>query len=254
MDPKQRFSTRVENYIKYRPGYPSGVLETLRSGCGLVPGALVADIGSGTGLLSQLFLDFGCQVTGVEPNDEMRAAAERLLAKYTRFNSLAGSAEETGLAPTSVDFITAGQAFHWFDPPRARSEFLRILKQEGWVALVWNSRRTTSTPFLRAYENLLTTYATDYAQVNHQNVEADEHLIPDFFGGSCQRAEFENVQIFDYEGLLGRLMSSSYAPEPGHPNYMPMLAELRHIFERFQHNGGVAFEYDTNLYYGQLQR
>jgi len=254
MDPKLRFSTRVENYVKYRPGYPSGVLKTLRAGCGLTPHALIADIGSGTGLLAELFLDFGCRVIGVEPNVEMRAAAERLLAKHARFTSLAGSAEETGLPPASVDFITAGQAFHWFDPPRARTEFLRILKPEGWVALVWNSRRTASTPFLRAYEDLLNAYATDYAQVNHQNVEADERLIPDFFGGSFQEATFVNVQNFDFDGLLGRLMSSSYAPEAGHTNYIPMLAELHLIFESFQKNGRVAFEYDTKLYYGHLTR
>ncbi len=254
MDPKLRFSTRVENYIKYRPGYPAGVLETLRIRCSLTPSSLIADIGSGTGLLAQLFLDFGCRVSGIEPNDEMRAAGERLLADQANFTSLAGSAEATGLPKASVDFVTAGQAFHWFDPPRARAEFLRILKPDGWVALVWNSRRTGSPPFSRAYEDLLNSYATDYAQVNHHAVEADERIIPEFFGGSFQQVDFDNVQIFDYDSLHGRLMSSSYAPEAGHPNHAPMLAELRRIFERFQQNGRVAFEYDTNLYYGQIQR
>lgn len=141
MDPKQRFSSRVENYEKYRPSYPAAVIDTLRGECGLSSRSTIADIGSGTGLFSRLFLDFGCRVFGVEPNPDMRAAGERVLSAYPRFTSLDGSAEATGLAVGSVDFAAAGQAFHWFDPPRARDEFARILRPGGWVVLAWNERR-----------------------------------------------------------------------------------------------------------------
>jgi SAM-dependent methyltransferase len=252
MDSKQRFSSRVENYIKYRPGYPPGVLETLRGECGLTSDSTIADIGSGTGFLTRVFLEAGCRVYGVEPNAEMRTAGEGLLAGYPRFTSLHGSAEETGLPAAGVDFVTAGQAFHWFDPSRARAEFLRILKPGGWAALVWNSRRDDSTPFLEAYDQLLKTYGSDYAQVNHRNVEANPETIPHFFGGVYRFGRFDNAQIFDFTALLGRLMSSSYAPEPGQPNHAPMLAELRRIFDLYHQDGTVTFEYDTQMYYGKL--
>lgn len=252
MDPRDRFSSRVENYIKYRPGYPVGVVETLRDKCRLAPGNFVADIGSGTGLLSRLFLDFGCHVYGVEPNPDMRAAGKRLLVHYRLFTSVDGSAEATGLPTESMDLVTAGQAFHWFNPPPAREEFRRILKPNGWVALVWNERRLDSTPFLRAYENLLQKYGMDYNQINHRNVEENSETIPSFFGGEYQVARFDNVQMFQSEGVRGRLESSSYTPPPGHPNYESMLVELKEMFDRYQQDGMVAFEYDTRMFYGHL--
>lgn len=252
MDPKNRFTSRVENYVKYRPGYPVEVVETLHNDCGLAPESFVADIGSGTGLLARIFLDYGCHVYGVEPNPEMRAAGERLLAHYRLFTSLSGSAEQTGLPTAAVEFVTAGQAFHWFAPDLAGEEFRRILKPGGWVALVWNERRTDSSPLLRAYEDMLNTYATDYQQVNHRNVENDEAIMQSLFGGPYQVARFDNVQVFDYEGLKGRLLSSSYAPEAGDPRHEAMLEGLRRIFDQYQQDGMVSVEYDTRMFYGRL--
>ncbi|GIV98424.1 MAG: hypothetical protein KatS3mg057_3081 [Herpetosiphonaceae bacterium] len=179
MDPTRRFSSRVENYITYRPSYPLEVLDVLRRECGLTESATIADIGSGTGILSALFLKNGNRVFGVEPNPTMRVAGERLLQSYERFTSIDGSAEATGLPDQSVDFATAGQAFHWFDREKARAEFARILKPQGWVVLIWNSRRLSGTPFLRAYEQLLRTYGTDYEQVQHRKI--DDEMLGQFF-------------------------------------------------------------------------
>ena len=253
MDSKKRFSTRVKHYVKYRPGYPADVIETLKADCGLTPDSVIADVGSGTGLLSMQFLEAGCRVIGVEPNAEMRSAGETLLSGFSKFSSVNGAAEATSLPENSVDFVCAGQAFHWFDPIKARAEFLRILRDAGWAVLVWNERRTISTPFLREYEALLHTYATDYQEVNHRNVEEHPDTIPTFFGGAYKVAYFENVQRFDFEGVRGRLLSSSYAPEPDHPNYEPMIAELRRIFDLHQEHGIVSFEYDTRMFYGKLK-
>lgn len=250
MDPTERFSTRVTNYVKYRPSYPPGLLDLLRLECGLTAGSIIADIGSGTGLLSELFLCNGNQVFGVEPNCEMRVAGERQLESYLNFHSVTGTAEATTLADQSIDFVAAGQAFHWFDQARAKAEFARILKQGGWVVLVWNERVVT-TPFLVAYEALLQSFSTDYAEVDHRRI--DETVMAAFLPGFRLR-EFENVQTFDYAGLEGRLLSSSYAPEPGHPNHDPMLAELRRIFAEHQRHGTVDFAYVTRCYYGQLQQ
>jgi SAM-dependent methyltransferase len=250
-DSTRRFSSRVDNYIKYRPSYPAEVVALLAAECGLTPDALVADIGAGTGLLAELFLKNGYRVFGVEPNREMREAGERLLSAYPSFTSIDGTAEATTLGDHSIDVITAGQAFHWFDQEKSRAEFARILRPGGWVALVWNERRVDSTPFLAAYEQLLRTYSSEYETLNHRQI--DRETIAAFFkAGTFSSQSFENRQIFDFAGVKGRLLSSSYTPEPGQPRYQPMLDELTAIVQQYQVDGKVAFEYDTNVYYGQL--
>jgi SAM-dependent methyltransferase len=249
-DSKQRFSDRVENYIRYRPGYPAQVIETLRSECGLTPAAVVADIASGTGIFTRLLLENENRVYGIEPNREMREAAERLLVEFPRFTSVAGTAEATTLADHSADFATAAQAAHWFDLPKARQEFARILKPGGWAVLIWNERRTDSTPFLRAYEELLQTYGTDYEQVRHEHTTDD---IGNFFSPTpFEQRVFDMRQAFDYAQLEGRLLSSSYAPMQGHPRYEPMLNELRRICDAHQESARVGMEYRTRVYYGRL--
>src|SRR5882724_12052314 len=172
-DAKQRFSNRVADYVRYRPGYPPAALDLLRTECGLRPGHVIADIGSGTGFLSELFLKNGNLVYGVEPNEAMRRAGEEYLASYDGFSSIEGSAEATTLDDAGVDFVTAGQSFHWFEPDSARREFVRILKPGGWMVIVWNDRRMDEAPFTRAYENLLERFGIDYKQVKDSYPEAD---------------------------------------------------------------------------------
>jgi SAM-dependent methyltransferase len=249
VDSKQRFTNRVADYVKYRPRYPEAILEFLRSDLGLAPTSVIADVGSGTGILSELFLKNGKVVYGIEPNQAMRAAAEELLAAYPNFHSIDGASEATTLEAGSVDFITAGQAFHWFEPAATRREFSRILKPGGWIVLVWNSWQPEMSPFLGEYEQLLQAYAPDRPQVDRRNVT---HQTFQAFFGDYHMTTFPNEQWLDYEGLQGRLLSSSYAPLSGHPNHAPMLAELRRLFDNYQVAGQVRFEYETEVYYGQL--
>ena len=242
---------RVDNYVTHRPRYPAEVITILRDECGLLPDSIVADIGAGTGILTDLFLQNGNHVFAVEPNCQMREAAERLLGNRTRFHSVVARAEATTLARQSVEYVVAGQAFHWFDRNLARTEFIRILKPAGWVVLIWNDRLTEAGPFLDAYERLLERYSTDYARVNHRHV--NEGVLADFFRpGGFKSTRLTNRQDFDYAGLQGRLLSSSYAPQRGDSNHEPMLAELAHIFQKYQREGHVEFEYTTKIYYGRL--
>ena len=247
--PRTRFSNRVDNYVRYRPGYPPAVLELLSHEAGLTEACVVADVGSGTGISTDLLLKSGAVVYAVEPNLEMRQAAERLLSGQRGFRSVAGSAQATTLPRSSVDLITAAQAFHWFNQAETRAEFSRILKPGGRLALIWNERRMDSTPFLRAYENLLLDYAADYATVRHENTDAG--ALAGFFIGPFLTHSFYNEQRLDYESLTGRLLSSSYAPAERQPGHDSMIAELRRIFELCQENGTVVIEYTTKVHLGR---
>jgi len=250
-DAKQRFSNRVADYVRYRPGYPAEILPLLKAWTSFRADHVVADIGSGTGLLSKLFLDFGNRVLGVEPNAEMRAAGEEFLSQYPNFTSVAGSAESTTLPSDSVDFVAAGQAFHWFQMPAARQEFHRILKPGGRVLVIWNERLLDDTAFLREYESLLNRFGTDYAKVSESYPRAEQML--EFYGpNEFTSHALPNFQEFDFEGLSGRLRSSSYAPSPDHPQFEPMLKDLRRLFDACQQGGVVRMDYRTRVYAGKL--
>lgn len=244
MNPTERFSSRVEDYVRYRPSYPSGVTELLTRECGLTAPSRIADIGSGTGLLSRLFLDLGCEVFGVEPNREMRRAGEQALGGNPRFCSIDGRAEATTLPAASVDFVTAGTAFHWFDPQPARREFRRILKPAGWVVLVWNERPRVPG-FMAGYEQLVARYAREHAPVRSPEMDS--------FFEAWRLEKLPNHQLLDLAGLRGRFLSSSYAPLPGTPEYEPLLEDLAALFREHEAGGRVTMLYETEIYFGKLE-
>jgi len=251
-DPLRRFTDRVADYARTRPSYPPELVRLLREEVGLRPEHVVADVGSGTGILTALLLAQGNVVYAVEPNRAMAAAAHDALGGNVSFRDVDGRAEATGLAPASVDLIVAAQAFHWFDPARTRLEFRRILRPGGFVVLVWNIRSVDATPFLRDYEAFLREWGTDYKEVSSRY--QDEAAMAELFGpGGYETRRFEYRQTFDLDGLRGRLLSSSYTPRPGDPRREAMLASLPGLFARHQEGGQVAFAYDTWAYYGRLQ-
>lgn len=252
MDSKERFSNRVDTYVKYRPSYPTEAINYLYDVIGLHPHSEIADIGAGTGVFSKLLLARGSHVTAVEPNDEMRKAAERMLGEENHFSIVSGSAEATGLPDHSIDAIVCAQSFHWFDRSAAQLEFCRILRPGGKVVLIWNSRHTHGTLFREEYDQLLQTFATDYKEVNHKNISRDI-LLSFFKPGTMQEADFIHGQIFDFEGLSGRLLSSSYSPVPGDPRYEPMIEELRKVFDRNNQEGTVSFDYETQVFWGEIR-
>lgn len=253
VDSKQRFSTRVADYIKHRPDYPRALLVFLRDGLGLKSSSVVADIGAGTGILTRLFLENGNHVFAVEPNDEMRRAAGQVLAKYDGFHSVKGSAEATMLESESVDAIVAGQSFHWFDVARAREELTRILKPDGWAVMIWNYLLTERTDFLREYDELLVEYGTDYLQI--RKGWDDAASLTEFYGaGNHEVEKFDNRQVLNYEGLRGRLLSSWFAPQTGEAKHDAMMTSLSEIYARHAVDNQVEMIYETRMYYGRLKR
>jgi SAM-dependent methyltransferase len=248
--PTERFSSRVEAYVRFRPSYPKGAIGVLRQECGLTSDTVIADIASGTGLFTRRLLENGNRVFGIEPNAEMRRAGEEYLASYSKFASIAGSGEATTLAANSIDMITCAQAAHWLNREQALQEFKRILKSSGYVVILFNDRRVQGNPFADDYERLVVKYGTDYSAVQRLGriFEGDEF----FTSHGCQKRSLSNHQDLDYPSLEGRLLSSSYAPHSGEAGHEAMLQELRHLFDKHQHGGLVRMEYDTNIYFGKL--
>jgi ubiquinone/menaquinone biosynthesis C-methylase UbiE len=249
-DTIERFSNRVENYVKYRPDYPKEVLELFETEMNLQKTSVVADIGSGTGISSKLFLEHGNTVFGVEPNESMRAAAEDFLKEFSNFKSVNGTAENTTLDEKSFDFAIAAQSFHWFDKEKTFKELKRILKDKGFIALLWNERQLDSTEFLREYEKFLIEFGSDYETVRHDNVS--EEFLKDFFQKKFSYKSFPNFQTLDFAGLKGRALSSSYMPSEGSGNYNPMIAKLQRLFADYEKESRIDILYTTNVYYAQI--
>lgn len=251
LHPTARFSDRVDDYMRFRPDYPPALLDWLQREFGVDADWRVADVGAGTGISSRMFLDAGYRVTAVEPNAPMRAAAEQWLQACGRFDAVDGTADATTLPQASVDLVSVAQAFHWFDEESARREFARILSPRGLVAVWWNSRRLTGTPFLEGYEDLLQAFGTDYARVAERY--ADDARMHAWFGAGFRgAASFPHSQRLDFDALRGRLMSSSYAPKPADPRHQPMLHALRDLFDSSAEHGTVSFDYDTRIFAGHL--
>jgi SAM-dependent methyltransferase len=249
--PTERFSNRVDNYVKYRPGYPAEVLDFLKTECRLPDDTAIADIGAGTGIFTALLLDRGYRVYAVEPNEAMRNAALKQLGGNTEFIAVNGTAEATTLDAQSIALIVCAQAFHWFDAAKTRVEFGRILKDQGQVALIWNNRLADADEFSIAYERLLKQDSVDYDKVNHRNI-GDINFKAFFKDGVYKTAKFSNVQVFDEGGLLGRAYSSSYVPPENTAEGQKFKGMLKDLFARYYKGGHVNFNYQTEVYLGQV--
>jgi SAM-dependent methyltransferase len=250
-NPTERFTGRVENYRRYRPGYPPDLVEWLRDECGLGADTVVVDVAAGTGILTELLLAAGFYVTAVEPNAQMRAVCAKLESRYTKLRSLSGTGEKTGLPDASVDLITVAQAMHWFDLERTRSEFVRILRPGSGCAVIYNNRHFGGDAFHDGYEALLREFGVDYVNVKQQHV-GRKRLAKFFAPEPMQCRVFPNTQSLTLEALEGRILSSSYIPQPGHPRFAEMQAAIRKLFAETERDGTVSIEYDCVVCWGQL--
>ena len=201
-----RFSDRVNNYVKYRPGYPPEVISHLEKECRLSVGSKVADVGAGTGIFTALLLEKGYTVYAVEPNEPMRAEADRQLSHYDTYHTMSGTADKTGISAKSMDLVVCAQAFHWFNTPETKAEFKRILKPHGYVALIWNNRDVEADAFATAYELLLQQQSGDYERVNHQNL-SETDFVNFYRDGKYSLVILHNQQVIDFEELAGRAFS-----------------------------------------------
>lgn len=246
MKSTERFSDRTANYLKYRPSYPVELVDMLSQQCELREGSVIADIGSGTGKLTELLLANHYTVFGVEPNTEMRATADALFLGNESFVSMSGDSSTTGLKDHSVDLVVAAQSFHWFDKEPTKQEFTRILKPKGYIGLIWNER-DTSLPFQIDYDQLLEHHCEGYAELNHRNISEQEiqrFFSPNTFELYC----YPYAQTFDKTGFLGRMYSSSYTPVQGSAEAKALNTAAEALFDKYENKGRVKFSYQTKIY------
>jgi ubiquinone/menaquinone biosynthesis C-methylase UbiE len=246
----ERFNKRVQNYVKYRPQYPPEMLELFRQEMNLTKSSAIADIGSGTGISARVFLENDNQVIGIEPNQLMRDASKEYLSDYSNFKVVNGTAENTTLADKSIDLIIAAQAFHWFNNAKTLKEFRRILKENGFVALIWNERQLQANKFLINYEQFLIEFGTDYTQVRHDTI--NKKTLQDFFEKEIHSATYSNSQTLDFEGLLGRTLSSSYMPSEENPRFNEMKKSLKRLFAEYAEKGRITILYNTNIFFTKI--
>lgn len=250
--PTQRFSSRVDDYVRYRPGYPAALMSWLRDLHGVDAGWRVADIGAGTGISTRMWADAGHDVIAVEPNDAMRTAARDAQPASTRVTWVAATAEATTLDNDSVGLVSAAQAFHWFDTAAVHREWARILRHDGLAVVFWNSRLLDGSVFLTGYEALLREYGIDYDAVA-ERYQDDATMAAWFGDGFAGSARFDNLQRLDFEQLRGRLLSSSYVPQADDPRFDAMLDALRTLFDRCAAaDGQIDFVYCTRVFVGRL--
>lgn len=251
LDPTARFSDRVADYVRHRPDYPAALMPWLHAELGIDAGRRVADIGAGTGISTRMWLDGGHEVVGVEPNAAMRQAAREAFADRPGIEWMDGTAERTGLAPASIDIVSAAQAFHWFDPVATHSEWARVLRPGGLAVVFWNTRLATGNAFLEGYERLLRDFGSEYQRIEARR--PDDEAMARWFGPGLRSAtRFAHHQVLDYDGLRGRALSSSYTPGPGHPRHDAMLEALRGLFDAHALEGRVTIDYATRVFAGAL--
>ena len=242
-DPTERFSGRVSAYVKYRQGYPETLIPLIEKQVELTRVSMIADVGCGTGLLAEGFLKNGYAVFGVEPNEEMRHSAEQRFRRFPSFRSVPGSAESTGLESASIDLVTVGRAFHWFDTKSALGEFSRILKPDGSCMIIWNRRK--ASPFMSAYDSLLQAYCDDYRELRAAR-DQQRKLLEDL---GFSLATLAHSEMCTLEQLQGRILSLSVSPDPDNPKFAPMLQSIKALFREHEVQGRVSFEYDTLIYH-----
>lgn len=247
-----RYSCKIEDYAKYRPDFPSEIIDFLYASGDISNSSVIADIGSGTGRFTRLLLEKGNLVYGVERNNEMRAKAEELLSKYTKFISISGSAEETSLNSKSVDLITVAQAFHWFDKEKCLLEFKRIIKNNGKVFIVWDDFVGDYNDFSIEQGKVISQFRVVESENKGRKLTRAEMINKFFKNNKFRTMAFTHELYEGFDEFKGGILSASFTPKPGEENYEPFINKLQEVFDKYQQNGKVCTAFSSECYFGEL--
>ena len=251
MNNTKKFSGKAENYSAARPAYANTFIDMLYTKQGFSEQSEIADIGCGTGIFARQLLERGSKVFGVEPNEDMRLSAVKNLAEFKNFCAVNGTAENTTLADSSVDFVTSAQAFHWFDGAAYKAECKRILRAGGKVFLIWNMRDMAAA-INRLCAEVNSRFCPNFKGFSG-GVKKDDERIVEFFSGKFSYEEFDNSLFYDREKFVRRCLSSSYALTEKDERYSDYLQELYSLFDENCDNGVLTIPNKTVVYYGDIQ-
>ncbi|MEE1013816.1 MAG: class I SAM-dependent methyltransferase [Clostridia bacterium] len=246
MNNTKRFDGKGEIYAKARPKYATELFEYMKSELNIPQGSVFADIGSGTGIFTEQLLEKGYRVYAVEPNEDMRKQAEAKLSNNNFFVSVNGTDSNTNIADNSVDYISIAQAFHWFDADAFRKECNRILKPNGKIMIVYNSRDIDAA-CTKALAELRSEYNSEFH--GFSNGISDEKCKA-FFNGNCDVFRMDNSQSYDKQGYVNRVLSSSYSLCEGDEKYEEYLKEINQIFDKYSVDGLLTVPTYTVAYIG----
>lgn len=250
MDSTEKFNGIANEYAQSRPDYAAEFIDCLFDKYGFSASSVIADIGSGTGKFAKQLLDKECKVICVEPNTDMRFAAEKDLCKYPNFKSVEGSAENTILPDNSVDYITAAQAFHWFNTKKFKAECSRIIKPKGQAFLVWNTRNNDALINQELYR-VYSEYCPDFKGFSG-GTKPHDNRIKEFFDNKYEYITFDNPLYYDREKFINRSLSGSYSLKKGDYNFSLYIEEISKIFDKFEVDGIVKIENNTVAYVGTV--
>ena len=244
MNPQNRFTSRAEDYAKYRPSYSPKVIDRIVAELDNVSKSVAADVGAGTGISSRLLADRGITVLAIEPNAAMKQVAKpHPLVEFSD-----GSAEDTKLPDASVDLVTCFQAFHWFNPKPTLKEFARILKPQGKLAAVWNNRHKDDE-FTKEYSRLTQKASNNDSELRHGTERSLHHT--DWFN-PARHFLFPYRQALNLEALIGRAMSTSYIPQKGEI-YQEFIESLKQLHQHYRNTEGLVYlQYQTSVYLTEL--
>lgn len=246
------FTGKANNYAKYRPTYSREFIEYLYSDVGFKKESVIADIGSGTGILSELLLERSETVYCIEPNDDMMSIAKNVLENYKGFKPINAPAENTTLVNNSIDFITVAQAFHWFDTDQFKHECIKILKERGKVILIWN-RMDMQTDIVLENEKINRELGSNFKGFHNGINPDDNRALGTFFkNGKYERRQFDNDLIFAMDNFIGRNISSSHAPKEGDENYNSYISALKSLFDAYSVDDLLCIKNYTICYIGEV--
>ena len=244
-----KFNKMQNDYSKYRPNYSNEAIEYILNLQNVDNEFKVADIGAGTGKLSLPFVKRGLKLYGIEPNKDMYEKLLENMKEYSDFFGILGYSEKTYLDNKSIDLIVVGQAFHWFNIDEFKIECKRVLKDDSYIAILYNNGDYSKEVINKIHE-LSRRYCPEY-KGSSGGLYNNEDIFNNFFK-EYNKIIFKNDYKLTLDQFIGLNFSASYAPKENEENHDIYLSKLEEVFNTYQEDGYLTMPNNTILRIGKI--